>query len=276
MTNERQYIALAEKILLYGEHRNNRGGEPTVSLFGEHLHLNLRDGFPLLTTKQMFFRSVKDELLWFLSGDSNIHALHERGVHIWDANADANGYIGPQYGAQWRHSGAPQTDEGFDQIANIVHLLRTRPTSRRMILSAWSPHDVFHPANVAYQPPCHVLSQFYVNNDSTLTCQLYQRSGDLALGVPYNIASYALLTHLLAKACDLVAQNLLITFGDVHIYSEHINDIRKQIQRAPLPPPTLRLTETPDDKLAHVNSASIQLDGYQHHARIRYKLFVSV
>jgi thymidylate synthase len=265
------YHDLLKHIVLHGTKKEDRTGTGTTSLFGYQMRVDLREGFPLLTTKKMFFKGIVHELLWFLSGSTNVKYLQDHGVHIWDAWATAEqcakfdrppGELGPVYGELWRNF------EGVDQIAVLVDGLRKNPTSRRHILSGWHPKL----ADRVALPPCHTLSQFYVA-DGRLSCQLYQRSADVFLGVPFNIASYALLTHMLAQAAGLDVGAFIHTFGDVHIYNNHMDQVAEQMLRHPYPLPTLHLDpvirEIDDFRFEHV-----RLEGYRHHPPIRAEVAV--
>ena len=223
----KEYLTLMKKILDEGESKEDRTGTGTTSLFGYQMRFNLNEGFPLLTTKKVHLKSIIYELLWFLRGDSNIKYLKEHGVSIWDEWADADGNLGPVYGAQWRHWRCEDGTE-IDQIANLMNQLRNNPDSRRLIVSAWNVAQVDKMA----LPPCHSLFQFYVVNNK-LSCQLYQRSADLFLGVPFNIASYALLTMMIAKVCGFELGDFVHTFGDVHIYNNHREQVALQLTREP-------------------------------------------
>ena len=223
----KEYLTLMKKILDEGVSKEDRTGTGTTSLFGYQMRFNLNEGFPLLTTKKVHLKSIIYELLWFLRGDSNIKYLKEHGVSIWDEWADADGNLGPVYGAQWRHWRCEDGME-IDQIANLMNQLRNNPDSRRLIVSAWNVAQVDKMA----LPPCHSLFQFYVVNNK-LSCQLYQRSADLFLGVPFNIASYALLTMMIAKVCGFELGDFVHTFGDVHIYNNHREQVALQLTREP-------------------------------------------
>ena len=223
----KEYLTLMKKILDEGVSKEDRTGTGTTSLFGYQMRFNLNEGFPLLTTKKVHLKSIIYELLWFLRGDSNIKYLKEHGVSIWDEWADADGNLGPVYGAQWRHWRCEDGTE-IDQIANLMNQLRNNPDSRRLIVSAWNVAQVDKMA----LPPCHSLFQFYVVNNK-LSCQLYQRSADLFLGVPFNIASYALLTMMISKVCGFELGDFVHTFGDVHIYNNHREQVALQLTREP-------------------------------------------
>lgn len=231
----KQYLELVEHILETGATKSDRTGTGTLSVFGHQMRFDLTQGFPLLTTKKLHTRSIFAELLWFLRGDTNIEWLHQNGVTIWDEWADENGDLGPLYGYQWRSWPSP-SGEHIDQIARLIHGLKNHPDSRRHIVSAWNVADVDDMA----LPPCHTLFQFYVA-DGRLSCQLYQRSADVFLGVPFNIASYALLTHLVAQVCGLEVAEFVHTLGDAHLYLNHIEQARLQLTRTPGPLPQLRL-----------------------------------
>ena len=231
--SERQYLDLLAEVLQNGARKTDRTGTGTLSVFGRQLRFNLADSFPLLTTKKLHTKSILIELLWFLRGDTNIKWLQERGVSIWDEWADENGNLGPVYGYQWRHWRTPDGRE-IDQIEQLIASIKKKPDSRRHIVSAWNPADVDKMA----LPPCHALFQFYVAN-GRLSCQMYQRSADLFLGVPFNIASYAALTLMVAQVTDLKPGDFVLTLGDAHIYLNHLEQVREQLSRSPRPFPTL-------------------------------------
>ena len=235
-----QYLDLLNRVLTEGVDRGDRTGTGTRAVFGHQMCFDLEEGFPLLTTKKLHTRSIFHELLWFISGDTNIRYLQENGVSIWDEWADADGNLGPVYGKQWRRWQAPDGRE-VDQLAELVTAIRQTPESRRLMLSAWNPADL---PNMAL-PPCHCLFQFFVA-DGRLSCQLYQRSADIFLGVPFNIASYALLTHMIAAVCDLKPGTFVHTLGDAHLYSNHFDQAREQLARKPGPLPQLVLKHVPD------------------------------
>ncbi|MGN6065352.1 MULTISPECIES: thymidylate synthase [Brevundimonas] len=237
---EWQYLNLLRDILDNGVRRDDRTGTGTLGVFGRQMRFDLSKGFPLLTTKKLHTRSIFIELLWFLRGETNIAWLKDNGVSIWDEWADADGDLGPVYGKQWRSWAAP-TGASIDQIQKLVHGLKTNPNSRRHIVSAWNPADVDDMA----LPPCHCLFQFFVA-DGKLSCQLYQRSADVFLGVPFNIASYALLTHMLAKVVGLEPGDFVHTLGDAHLYLNHLEQAELQLSRAPLPLPTLSVADKDD------------------------------
>ncbi|MEZ6137392.1 MAG: thymidylate synthase [Pirellulaceae bacterium] len=229
------YLQLLQKVLDEGVEKSDRTGTGTRSLFGHQLRFDLSQGFPLLTTKKLHLKSILVELLWFLRGDTNTEFLHQHGVSIWDEWADSNGNLGPVYGKQWRSWQTPSGDT-IDQILQVQQQIRDNPDSRRLIVSAWNVADIDHMA----LPPCHLLFQFYVAN-GRLSCQLYQRSADLFLGVPFNIASYALLTKMMAHATGLQAGDFVHTFGDVHLYNNHVEQATTQLSREPRTLPTLQI-----------------------------------
>ncbi|MFT4548181.1 MAG: thymidylate synthase, partial [Verrucomicrobiales bacterium] len=232
-----EYHRLLRHVLNNGKRRDDRTGTGTLSVFGAQARFDLRESFPCLTTKKLHLRSIIHELLWFLKGDTNIAYLKENGVKIWDEWADENGDLGPVYGAQWRSWPCPD-GRTIDQIAEVIESIRTNPNSRRHIVSAWNPSEV---PNMAL-PPCHTMFQFYVDSDSReLSCQLYQRSADLFLGVPFNIASYGLLTMMVAQVCDLKPGEFVHTFGDLHLYTNHLEQVDLQLSRETRELPTMRL-----------------------------------
>lgn len=255
------YLTLMQQILDDGIEQMDRTGTGTRSLFGAQLRFDLAKGFPLLTTKKLHLRSIIVELLWFLRGDTNVRWLQERGVRIWDEWADAEGELGPVYGKQWRSWAAPD-GRVVDQIAGVVEAIRANPNSRRLIVSAWNPAEV----EAMALPPCHCLFQFYVS-DGRLSCQLYQRSGDVFLGVPFNIASYALLTLMMAQATGLEPGEFVHTLGDAHLYSNHLEQAREQLGRAPFAAPTMRIAPKAD--LFAFEYEDFQLEGYQAHPHIK-------
>ena len=257
---ERQYLDLLADILANRVQRGDRTGTGTLGVFGRQMRFDLAKGFPLLTTKKLHRKSIILELLWFLRGDTNVRWLQERGVSIWNEWADADGELGPVYGKQWRSWAAPD-GRVIDQITSVVHSLKTNPNSRRHIVSAWNPADVDDMA----LPPCHCLFQFYVANGK-LSCQLYQRSADVFLGVPFNIASYALLTLMVAKVCGLEPGEFVHTLGDAHLYLNHLDQARLQLTREPMPLPTMNMTDR-DDLLAF-EYEDFKLEGYQAHPAI--------
>jgi thymidylate synthase len=258
---EAAYLDLLEDILRNGERQDDRTGVGTLSVFGRQLRCDLSKGFPLLTTKKVHFKSIAIELFWFLRGDTNIRWLQDRGVKIWDEWADENGELGPVYGKQWRRWEGPDGTE-IDQLANMIEQIKNNPASRRLIVSGWNPADV---PNMAL-PPCHTLYQFNVSNGK-LSCQLYQRSADMFLGVPFNIASYALLTHLMAQVCDLEVGEYIHTFGDAHIYTNHMDQVREQLSRTPRRLPTLALNPGKKD-LFDFEYEDVTIENYDPHPRI--------
>ncbi len=259
-SGEHLYLDLLREVLETGAPCDDRTGVGTLSVFGRQIRFDLADGFPLLTTKKVHFRSVVLELAWFLAGSTNVHWLQERGCSIWDEWADADGELGPVYGRQWRSWAAPD-GRVIDQITRLIDGLRRSPQSRRHIVSAWNPADVDDMA----LPPCHCLFQFHVSGER-LSCQLYQRSADLFLGVPFNIASYALLTHLVAKVVGLQVGEFVHTFGDAHIYLNHREQAALQLSREPRPFPELVLPDHVD--LFDLDWAGIKLAGYRPHPAI--------
>lgn len=285
---EYQYLDLVTRIIENGVVRPDRTGTGTRSLFGAQMRFSLaNNAFPLLTTKKVYWRGVVEELLWFLRGDTSSHALAEKGVHIWDANGtreylDAHGLahreegdLGPVYGFQWRHFGAAYagmhadyTGKGYDQLTALVNTLKTDPSSRRMILSAWNPPAL---AEMAL-PPCHAFAQFYVA-ENKLSCLMFQRSCDMGLGVPFNIASYALLVRILAHACDLKPGEFVHTLGDAHVYLNHVDALRGMLARAPTPFPTLRVTcaKKPIDQYVFEDFV---LEGYSPHPHIQLDMAI--
>ncbi|WP_062011082.1 thymidylate synthase [Aureimonas sp. AU4] len=263
----RAYLDLLDRVLREGTDRMDRTGTGTRAFFGHQMRFDLADGFPLVTTKRLHLRSIIHELLWFLKGETNVAYLRENGVRIWDEWADDNGDLGPVYGSQWRSW--PDGKGGhIDQIANVVEAIRRNPSSRRLIVSAWNPAQVDEMA----LPPCHCLFQFYVA-DGRLSCQLYQRSGDIFLGVPFNIASYALLTAMIAQVTDLKPGDFVHTLGDAHLYANHFEQARTQLQRQPLPLPTLELNPSVRDLFAF-RFEDIRIENYQAHDHIKAKVAV--
>lgn len=257
-----QYLSLLQHILDHGTHKTDRTGTGTVSVFGYQMRFDLTEGFPLLTTKKLHLKSIIYELLWFLKGDTNTAYLKENGVSIWDEWADENGDLGPVYGKQWR-SWQGADGKVYDQIQDVLHQIKTNPDSRRMIVNAW---------NVADLPdmklsPCHALFQFYVAN-GRLSCQLYQRSADVFLGVPFNIASYALLTMMMAQVCGLEAGTFVHTFGDAHLYSNHLEQARLQLTRTPGPLPKMVLNPEVKD-LFSFQFGDFQLQDYNPQPHIK-------
>ncbi len=263
---ERQYLALLEDVLANGVRREDRTGTGTLGVFGRQIRFDLAAGFPLLTTKRLHLKSIIYELLWFLRGDTNVRWLQERGVSIWDEWADASGELGPVYGKQWRSWATPD-GRSIDQIAKVVDQIRNRPESRRHIVSAWNPADVDDMA----LPPCHCLFQFFVA-DGKLSCQLYQRSADLFLGVPFNIASYALLTLMVAEVTGLQPGEFVHSFGDLHLYLNHLEQAKEQLAREPLPFPTMHLAHR--DDLFAFDYDDFRLEGYEAHPAIKAAIAV--
>lgn len=267
------YLDLLTRILDEGVERGDRTGTGTLSVFGHQMRFDLREGFPALTTKKLHLRSIVGELLWFLRGDTNVRWLQERGISIWDEWADADGELGPIYGHQWRSW--PTPDGGtIDQIAGVVESIRTKPESRRHIVSAWNVAEVDQMA----LPPCHTMFQFYVapgrnGGPDRLSCQLYQRSADVFLGVPFNIASYALLTHLVAQVTDLEVGDFVHTFGDAHLYLNHLDQARLQLTREPRPLPTLRLNPQ-RRRLEDFELEDIEVLAYDPHPGIKAPIAV--
>jgi thymidylate synthase len=258
----RQYLDLLGRILAEGTPKNDRTGTGTLSVFGHQMRCDLAEGFPLLTTKKLHLKSIIHELLWFLAGDTNVKYLRNHGVTIWDEWADENGDLGPVYGRQWRSW--PKYDGGaVDQISDIVAAIKRDPDSRRLIVSAWNPAELDQMALA----PCHCLFQFYVAG-GRLSCQLYQRSADVFLGVPFNVASYALLTMMVAQVTGLEAGDFVHTFGDVHLYSNHVEQARLQLGREPRPLPRLRLDPSVKDIFAF-RYEHFSLEGYEPHPHIK-------
>lgn len=286
---EHEYLNLVKKILAEGKPREDRTGTGTISLFGAQMRFSLRETFPLLTTKRVFFRGVLEELLWFIQGSTNSKLLSEKNVKIWDDNGSREfldsrglteneaGDLGPVYGFQWRHFGAEYgnchqdySGQGVDQLQTVIDQIRRDPDSRRIIMSAWNPPDLPKMA----LPPCHVLSQFYVQ-DGELSCQLYQRSADMGLGVPFNIASYALLTCMLAEVCGLKPGDFVHTIGDAHVYKNHVDALKIQIAREPRPLPTLSIKRLGEIKeIDEFKFEDFELIGYKPHPSIKMKMAV--
>ena len=258
----KQYLDLLKTILEKGTKKQDRTGTGTISYFGYQMRFPLSEGFPLVTTKKVHLKSIIYELLWFLNGDTNVKYLQDNGVRIWNEWADENGDLGPVYGYQWRHWRTPQGTD-VDQIKNLIEGLKNNPDSRRHIVSAWNPADVDDMA----LPPCHTMFQFYVN-DNRLSCQLYQRSGDSFLGVPFNIASYALLTMMVAQVCGFELGDFVHTIGDAHIYLNHLEQVNLQLSREPYPLPTMKLNPEVKDIFAF-KYEDFSLENYQCHPTIK-------
>lgn len=258
------YQQLLKTILDHGTKKSDRTGTGTISYFGYQMRFNLQEGFPLLTTKKMHLKSIIYELLWFLRGETNVKYLQDHGVRIWNEWADENGDLGPVYGSQWRN----WNNKGIDQIAITIENIKKNPDSRRHIITAWNPEEI---ENMAL-PPCHTMFQFYVL-DGRLSCQLYQRSGDVFLGVPFNIASYALLTMMTAQVCGLQVGDFVHTLGDAHIYLNHLEQVKLQLTRTPYPLPTMRLNPTVKD-ISGFNYEDFTLENYQCHPTIKGEISV--
>lgn len=285
---EYQYLEMIDDIIRHGVRKDDRTGVGTISKFGAQMRFSLRDGvFPLLTTKRVFWKGVVEELLWFIRGDTNGANLSKKGVKIWDANGsrqflDSRGLthreendLGPVYGFQWRHFGAKYVDmhtdytgQGVDQLADVIHKLKTNPNDRRIVMSAWNPADLDQMA----LPPCHMFCQFYVANGE-LSCQLYQRSCDMGLGVPFNIASYALLTLMLAQVCGLKGGEFVHTLGDAHVYTNHVEPLKEQIQRTPKAFPKIRINSEVTD-IDSFKFEDFELIGYEPHPTIKMDMAV--
>lgn len=264
------YENLLRKILMEGNPKSDRTGTGTISLFGQQMRFDLSEGFPLLTTKRVFFKGIAYELLWFLKGSGNVRWLQEHNVHIWDEWADENGDLGPVYGVQWRSWPAPTPSDPnrtIDQISNVLELIRTQPDSRRMVVTAWNPAEVEQMA----LPPCHALFQFYVANGK-LSCQLYQRSCDMFLGVPFNIASYSLLTMMMAQQAGLEPGEFVWTGGDCHIYDNHVDQVLEQLSREPYPYPTMKLHKA--DSLFEYDYGDFEIVDYRYHPTIKAPIAV--
>ncbi len=258
----KQYLDLMRHVREHGTFKSDRTGTGTYSVFGHQMRFDLADDFPLVTTKKCHLKSIIHELLWFLQGDTNIKYLQENGVRIWDEWADENGELGPVYGYQWRNWPAPN-GESVDQISKLVEMIKKNPDSRRLMVSAWNPALVDQMA----LPPCHALFQFYVA-DGKLSCQLYQRSADIFLGVPFNIASYALLTLMVAQVCDLQPGEFIWSGGDCHLYANHLEQADLQLTREPLPLPTMKLNPEVKDLFAF-RFEDFELVGYEAHPHIK-------
>ncbi|MEX1238788.1 MAG: thymidylate synthase [Cyclobacteriaceae bacterium] len=263
----KQYLDLMRDILENGAQKTDRTGTGTLSVFGRQVRFDLSEGFPLVTTKKLHLRSIIYELLWFLKGDTNIKYLKDNGVSIWDEWADENGELGPVYGHQWRSWPAPD-GRSIDQISQVLNQIKQKPDSRRHIVTAWNPAEVDKMA----LPPCHALFQFYVA-DGKLSCQLYQRSADYFLGVPFNVASYALLTYMFAQQCDLLPGEFVWTGGDVHLYTNHLEQARLQLSREPHPLPQLKIKRKPPSAFDY-QFEDFEIINYQSHPSIRAPIAV--
>jgi thymidylate synthase (EC 2.1.1.45) len=262
-----QYHQLLQHILDKGVHKSDRTGVGTISIFGYQMRFDLNEGFPLVTTKKIHLKSIIYELLWFIKGDTNVRYLQDHQVRIWDEWADEQGNLGPVYGKQWR---SWQGADGniHDQLMDVIHQIKTNPDSRRLIISAWNVGELSQMALM----PCHTLFQFYVANGK-LSCQLYQRSADVFLGVPFNIASYALLTMMVAQVCDLGVGEFVHTFGDVHIYQNHLEQVQIQLSRTPYPLPTMKINPTKKD-IESFEYEDFVLENYQFHPHIKAEVAV--
>ncbi|CEF69732.1 Thymidylate synthase [Strongyloides ratti] len=287
--DEIQYLDLIRNILENGKSRDDRTGTGTISVFGTQSRYSLKNGtMPLITTKKTFWKGIVEELLWFISGSTNAKELSARGVKIWEANGSREfldnlgfterqeGDLGPVYGFQWRHFGATYKGvdadyrgEGIDQLAQVIDQIKTNPFSRRIILSAWNPSDL----DKMVLPPCHTLAQFYVQ-DGELSCHLYQRSGDVGLGVPFNIASYSLLTHMIAKVCGIATGEFVHTIGDAHIYKNHIDALKLQLTREPYQFPTIKFVGDGLNTIDDFTSKNIVLENYEFHPPIKMDMAV--
>ena len=256
------YLDLMQHVLNEGTQKHDRTGTGTISVFGYQMRFNLQEGFPLVTTKKCHLRSIIHELIWFLKGDTNITYLKENGVSIWDEWADENGNLGPVYGSQWR-SWPTANGQHIDQIKQVINQIKTNPDSRRLIVSAWNVGEIEHMA----LPPCHAFFQFYVA-DGKLSCQLYQRSADIFLGVPFNIASYALLTMMVAQVCGLQAGDFVHTLGDAHLYNNHLEQTRLQLSREPRPLPSMKLNPKVSD-IFDFTFEDFTLENYDPHPHIK-------
>ena len=273
----KQYLDLIKHVIEKGDEKGDRTGTGTKSVFGYQMRFNLQDGFPLVTTKKLHLKSIIYELLWFINGETNIKYLKENGVKIWDAWADKNGDLGPVYGSQWRN----WNNEKIDQISNLIELIKSNPNSRRMLVSAWNP-SVLPDTNKGFDenimngkaalPPCHAFFQFYVSNKK-LSCQLYQRSADIFLGVPFNIASYALFTHMIAHVCKLDVGDFVHTFGDAHIYNNHIDQIQLQLSRSPRKLPKLNIKRRVNS-IFDFRFEDFEILNYNPHPHIKGKVSV--
>lgn len=258
----KQYHDLMQHVIEHGVKKEDRTGTGTISVFGYQMRFNLEEGFPLLTTKKLHTKSIIHELLWFLKGDTNIKYLKDNGVSIWDEWADENGNLGPVYGYQWRNWPTPD-GKHIDQITQVIDMIKKNPDSRRLIVSAWNVSDI----NNMKLPPCHAFFQFYVA-DGKLSCQLYQRSADVFLGVPFNIASYALLTMMIAQVCDLQYGDFVHSFGDVHLYNNHFEQAKTQLARKPFPLPTMKINPAVKD-IFSFKFEDFTLENYESHPAIK-------
>ncbi|WP_316747260.1 thymidylate synthase [Pedobacter gandavensis] len=258
----KQYLDLMQHVLDHGAQKHDRTGTGTISVFGYQMRFNLQEGFPMVTTKKLHLKSIIHELIWFLSGDTNIKYLKDNGVKIWDEWADADGNLGPVYGSQWRSWPTPDGRK-IDQISQIIQTIKSNPDSRRIIVSAWNVADIEEMA----LPPCHAFFQFYVA-DGKLSCQLYQRSADIFLGVPFNIASYALLTMMVAQVCGLECGDFVHTLGDAHLYNNHIDQARLQLSREPKKLPLMKINPEVKD-LMDFKFEDFNLEGYEPHPHIK-------
>jgi len=263
----KQYLNLMQHVLDHGTQKHDRTGTGTISVFGHQMRFNLEDGFPMVTTKKLHLKSIIHELIWFLQGDTNIKYLKENNVRIWDEWADADGNLGPVYGAQWR-SWPTADGRHIDQIAQVIKTIKENPDSRRIMVSAWNVAEI---ENMKL-PPCHALFQFYVANGK-LSCQLYQRSADIFLGVPFNIASYALLTMMVAQVCDLKAGEFIHTLGDAHIYNNHIEQAKLQLTRDPKPLPQMKINPAVKD-IFEFRYEDFSLENYEAHPHIKGEVAV--
>lgn len=272
---EQQYLDLIEKVLTQGKMRKTRNGN-VLSVFGASIECSLEEGFPLLTTKKMFFKGIVEELAWFLRGSTNVQELRDKRVHIWDGNSETKDYdAGPVYGFQWRHFGADYSNchgdysgKGVDQIKKIIDLINDDPHSRRMVLSAWCPTQ----QDQMCLPPCHVMYQFYIEHDNKVSVQMTQRSSDIFLGLPFNIASTALLVHLIAHQCGKTPGRVIIRIGDAHIYEEHIKACITQLTRTPKSLPSIQIQRTNEDGLWNVKRSEIKLNNYSPEPRIQAQM----
>ena len=263
----RQYLDLMKHVLEKGARKEDRTGTGTLSVFGYQMRFDLAEGFPLLTTKKLHLKSIIYELLWFLRGETNIEYLRENGVNIWNEWADENGELGPVYGAQWR-SWKTSDGRAVDQISHVIDQIRTNPDSRRLIVSAWNVGEIPKMA----LPPCHLLFQFYVA-DGKLSCQMYQRSADIFLGLPFNIASYALLTMMVAQVCNLEPGDFVLTLGDAHLYSNHFEQARLQLEREPLKLPQMKINPSVRS-IFEFDYTDFELVGYEAHPHIKAEVAV--